>query len=307
MPRVSVIIPTHNRATLVARAVRSALAQTYSDLEVLVVDDASTDDTREMLLRIGDARVRYLRHDTNRGVSAARNTALAHLSGELVAFLDDDDEWLPEKLRLQMELVDKVDGRVGLISCGHYDVDHATAQIRKVILPDHRGWVLERLLRQGHYSHTSTVVARAECFARVGLFDRVYRYGEDYDMWLRIARDYQADFVREPLVRRYAQPTGLSQNLDAIVAAKEALLAKYRDFYETEPHIFSRRLQMLGVYYCFAGRMKEGRRSFRRAIGRRPLGVKSYLYAALSLTGPRAFRTSYRVSTALKSARGVPV
>src|SRR4029453_1391166 len=103
MPKVSVVIPTHNRADLLDRAVRSALAQTHADLEVLIADDASSDGTGEVVARIGAARGKYFRHDGNRGVAAARNTAITNATGEFIAFLDDDDEWLPEKLRIQLD------------------------------------------------------------------------------------------------------------------------------------------------------------------------------------------------------------
>src|SRR5262245_46065882 len=122
MARVSVVIPTYNRATLVVRAVRSVLSQTFPDLEVLVVDDASSEDVFDAVMRFGDPRVRYWRHAVNRGVAAARNTAMAHASGEFIAFLDDDDEWLPDKLMTQLDRLRRASRRLGLLGSGHYAV-----------------------------------------------------------------------------------------------------------------------------------------------------------------------------------------
>lgn len=105
MPEVSVIIPTHNRQRLVSRAVRSVLNQTYEDLECIVVDDASSDGTPQVIQTIEDERLVYLRHDRNRGASGARNTGIRAAKSSLIAFLDDDDEWLPEKLVKQVPLL----------------------------------------------------------------------------------------------------------------------------------------------------------------------------------------------------------
>lgn len=98
IPTVSVVIPTYNRAHLVGRAIQSVLNQTYQDFEIIVVDDGSTDNTEEVVKSFNDPRIRYIRHDQNRGGSAARNTGIKMARGEYIAFQDSDDEWLPEKL-----------------------------------------------------------------------------------------------------------------------------------------------------------------------------------------------------------------
>src|SRR4030043_1337098 len=103
-PTVSVIIPTYNRAHLVGRSIRSVLNQTYQDLEVIVVDDGSKDNTAEIVRGITDPRIVFLKHEKNRGVSAARNTGLKAARGKYIAFQDSDDEWLPQKLEKQLEL-----------------------------------------------------------------------------------------------------------------------------------------------------------------------------------------------------------
>src|SRR5438132_12765470 len=103
-PTVSVIIATHNRARLLRRAIHSVLAQTFEDWELLVVDDGSTDNTETIAVSLQDLRICYLRHEVNRGLSAARNTGIRISRGEYVAFLDDDDEWLPKKLERELEV-----------------------------------------------------------------------------------------------------------------------------------------------------------------------------------------------------------
>jgi glycosyltransferase involved in cell wall biosynthesis len=293
MPKVSVVIPTHNRAGLLGRAVRSVLSQTFQDLEVLITDDASTDGTRDMVSRLGDSRVRYLAHDVNKGVAAARNTALAQASGEFLAFLDDDDEWLPDKLQIQLDHFARARPAVGLMGSAYYAVASANNRRSGVVVPRLRGRVFEDLLRQGHFNHTSTVMARAECFDGAGVFDTSLPYAEDFDMWLRIARDYEVDFVPSPLVRRHYEADGISRNYEAIVSGTEAHLRKYRDFFVRNPRVFNARLQRLATCYCFAGDTRHGRRVLYRAIAQRPLSLKNYVWTAMSLFGPRTFRSAY--------------
>jgi glycosyltransferase involved in cell wall biosynthesis len=296
MARVSVVIPTYNRAHLLVRAVRSVLSQTFADLEVLIVDDASAGDVSEALMRIRDRRVRYWRHDINRGVAAARNAAMSHASGEYIAFLDDDDEWLPDKLMIQLDRLRRASPGLGLLGSGHYAV--GSDRIGQFV-PRLRGRVFERLLTEGVFAHTSTIVARATCFESVGMFDESFPYGEDFDMWLRIARRYDVDFVPSLLVRQHAGTDGLSANYQAIVCGVEAHLGKYRDFFERNPAVFNARLQRLATSYCFAGDTKQGRHVLYRAMAQRPLALKNYAWAALALCGPQTFRSCYAARHAL--------
>ena len=114
--KVSVIIPTYNRAEFLRSAIESALNQTYTDLEIIVSDDKSTDHTREVVKSFKDNRIKYILNEGNKGPSATRNTAILASKGEYIAFLDDDDEWLPDKLQSQVEVLDKSQVKI----CGVY-------------------------------------------------------------------------------------------------------------------------------------------------------------------------------------------
>jgi hypothetical protein len=219
-----------------------------------------------------------------------------------MAFLDDDDEWLPEKLRLQMECIGQARRTVGVVTTG-YRVHSATSRIVEEVIPSQRGWMFESVLRRGCFDHTSTVLARAECFDRVGLFDVMLPYGEDLDMWLRIAMEYEMDFVGRPLVRVYAQANGLSNDYNLRTSGMEAHLQKFGHFFESNGNVFSERLKKLGTDYCFAGNTRRGRQLFYRAIAHRPLWAKTYLCAALSFMGPRAVRSCYRWKESLTTPR----
>ena len=186
---VSVVIPTYNYAHFLIGAVESALAQTYPDREVIVVDDGSTDDTRDRLAPF-DGRIRYI-HQENRGLSAARNAGIRAARGPLIAFLDSDDLWHPEKLAVQARYIERHPG-VALLASDHLDMH--TSEIDRVDWPRVDGTraiaahaVSFDELVVGSRFGACGVVARRWCFDEVGLFDETLRSAEDVDMWIRIA------------------------------------------------------------------------------------------------------------------------
>lgn len=198
-PLVSVVVPTYNRAALLPRAVRGALNQSYRHLELLIIDDASSDDTAAVVAEIGDPRVRYLRQAQNGGVAAARNRGLREAKGALIAFLDSDDEWMPNKLERQVDLMRRRPDKVALVHSGV--LEHGADGDRIVHRPQHRGDVWHEMLHWNAVgSAASGVVIRREVVETVGLFDASLPAIEDYDYWTRVSRFYELDFVSEPLI-----------------------------------------------------------------------------------------------------------
>ena len=124
MPRISVIVPTYNRKNMLLSAIRSVLNQTYKDFEIIVIDDASSDGTRRAMNGIENERLRYIRHEENRGQSAAYNTGIKASEGTYIAFLNDDDEYVPNKLERQLKVLENSRPEVGLVYSGHYRVDN---------------------------------------------------------------------------------------------------------------------------------------------------------------------------------------
>src|SRR5678815_5471292 len=120
MPKVSVVIPTRNRAEFLRAAIQSVLNQTFQGFEIIVVDDASEDKTPEIVRTFTDTRMTYVRHDTNKGQGVTRNDGISRASGEFIALLDDDDEWLPGKLEKQIRVLDSSRSDVGLVYTGLY-------------------------------------------------------------------------------------------------------------------------------------------------------------------------------------------
>jgi glycosyltransferase involved in cell wall biosynthesis len=231
MPRVSITIPTFNCARFIERAIDSALAQTYADYEIVVVDDGSTDDTRQVLARYGD-KVRYV-HQPNGGLSSARNLALAHASGELIAYLDADDIWYPHRLERQVAFLD------ARPDCGfvHSDVtiiDEADRVLHQRFNAETRRPVPEGactldLLRRCHVQ-VPTVLERRACIERVGNFDGRLKTAQDYLHWIRIAMAGMAvGYIAEPLAMYRRTTSSLSSSprrvLDDCVIIFEELLA----------------------------------------------------------------------------------
>ncbi|WP_166259504.1 glycosyltransferase family 2 protein [Marinobacter salicampi] len=199
-PTVSVIIPVYNRAHLLQRTLESVIAQSYPDFEVLLVDDCSDDDPAAVVESFQDPRLHYLRQPENQGVAAARNRGLREARGQYIAFLDDDDEWFPEKLALQIELFRRSSPEVGLVYTGVETVADDGSYTLQV--PSARGDLYRELLvRNILHGGGSNIMIRRNVIARVGFFDEHLPAIEDYDYWLRICRWYKTDVVSTPLIR----------------------------------------------------------------------------------------------------------
>lgn len=196
MPTVSVVIPTYSRANLLPRALESVLNQTYDDIEVIIVDDCSPDDTPNVVESYSDNRIEYIRHDRNRGANAARNTGICAASGEYLALLDDDDKWLEDKLKLQISLFEELEDSFGLVYAGRRIV--LNEEVIEKYLPHLEGDIYQRLLRR-NVIPSETPLIKNECFDQIGLFDNELRSCQDWDMWLRIAESYKISFVPEVL------------------------------------------------------------------------------------------------------------
>ena len=235
-PLVSVIVPAYQAASTLGRALDSALAQDYPALEVIVVDDGSTDATRPLVEAYvaRDPRVRYY-WQANLGVGAARNTAVAHAQGEYLALLDADDAWLPGKLRLQAEVLRRHPA-IGLVFSDSRHVDVVTGRSRLFFelyaralrqmqvegVPPHPDVFritsdARRTLFGSGLINTATVVLRASLFQQAGGFATAWLGPEDLDLWLRVARMSELAFCTRQFTVRYLQATSGSRANDRVI------------------------------------------------------------------------------------------
>lgn len=211
-PLVSVVIPTHNRASVVTRAVCSVLSQTYKNLEIIVIDDGSNDETVKVLSIFSDLRILT---QENKGVSAARNTGIANSSGELIAFLDSDDEWLPEKIEKQVSLYDSKNKHF-ICHTNEIWMRNGKAVNQKKIHQKQGGYFFDRAVERCLISPSAVILSR-KLLDNVGRFDEEFEAAEDYDLWLRITSRYEVDFIDEPLIIKHAgEPNQLSFTIPAI-------------------------------------------------------------------------------------------
>ncbi|HSF82167.1 MAG TPA: glycosyltransferase [Anaerolineales bacterium] len=213
MPTVSVIIPAYNQGDYLREAIDSVLAQTFTDFEVIVVDDGSTDHTARVAKSYQDQRVRYL-YQENQGLSAARNTGIRNTTGQYLSFLDSDDQFLPEKLTLLLNELQNKDG-TGLIAGQAVPIDETGNRVGKIFdkpLPDDT-----RQLLLGNPLHVGSVMVTRSWQEIVGFFDESLRSYEDWDMWLRLGRaGCNVGWVAKPVsLYRFhtAQMTRLSQQM----------------------------------------------------------------------------------------------
>jgi glycosyltransferase involved in cell wall biosynthesis len=218
-PRVSVLLPVRDGARFLREALESVLAQTLSDLELLVVDDGSTDETPEILASVTHERLRVLRQE-HAGLVAALERGLAEARAPFLARMDADDVSLPQ--RLERQLAALTDG-VGLVGCGVERIDETGRVLGSHMLPPDDAALRRRLLLRNPFAHGSVVVRR-EALERAGGYRADYGANEDYDLWRRIARDWELAAVPEILYRYREHPAAVTRSrVDERVASRERL------------------------------------------------------------------------------------
>lgn len=226
-PPVSVIIPNYNYGRFVRQAIESALAQTYSNIEIVVVDDGSNDDSEEVLTSFA-GKIKWIKQ-TNQGVSAARNRAVAESGGEILAFLDADDVWLPEKIEKQVAVFSS-DENIGLVHCGLVDFDDA-GNLLAEHLDGMSGAVSRDLLayrRSVILGGGSAAVVTRKAFDKSGGFDINLRIGEDWEFYYRVAKNFSVGFVPEILLKyRIHSNNSFAGNRSSVARMETDMLLAY--------------------------------------------------------------------------------
>ena len=236
-PDVSVILPTYNRAALLDRAIISVLEQTAHNIELIVVDDASDDETTQVLRSYTDPRLITLRHPVRRGAAAARNSGIRISRGDMIAFQDSDDWWEPQKLARQIAYLRASPPRVAVVYCrfrhigpGHNIVRASLTRVlaSQLAVPGRQlQGDLSAALVRGNFITTQTALIRRECLLTVGGFDEQLSRFQDWDLWLRIAQQYQFAYLTAPLVTTYVAPARISDDAGALETAFARLVSKH--------------------------------------------------------------------------------
>lgn len=230
---VSIIIPTYNREKEIVRAIYSILQQTYVYYEIIVVDDGSTDNTREAVQQIGDDRIRYIYLEQNQGACHARNVGIQESKYEYIAFQDSDDEWMPDKLERQMQKMKESSSDVGMVYCRMEGVSRNGQE--NTICPPY-DWPediplegnLFRLLLWRNIIGTPAMLIRKECLRQTGVFKDGLKCLQDWELALRIAKRCRIGFVDDILVRLYKTPNSISTNYVAHLISRCYMVSLYR-------------------------------------------------------------------------------
>ncbi len=235
MDKISVIMPTYNRGDVIERSVRSVLSQTYKNLELIIVDDGSTDNTEQLIHGFGDTRIVYAKQGRNAGAAHARNTGAGLASGEWIAFQDSDDEWVQDKLEKQMDYWRR-HPEYAMVYCPFTTYREADTKGIKTPSEEYtreelEGNILQSILIQNKIG-TPTMLMKKESFFCVGGFDESYRCLEDWDFAIRFSQKYSIGFLDEPLVKVYRQEDSLSNKTAEYYAYRSRMIIQYKALLE---------------------------------------------------------------------------
>jgi len=305
-PTVSVIIPTYNCESYITETIHSVLDQSFKDVEIIVVDDGSTDRTREIVVSRG-SRVRLVTQ-VNSGVCAARNYGIREAQGQYICLMDHDDYWSPDKLALQLEQMHR-HPEVGLVYSsfiwwhpGEDGVFPNHSSFDQTSLPDgideqFSGWIYHQLLLDC-WVLTSAALIRAEVFEKCGMYDESLPYSEDWDLWLRFSREFPFIKLKKALTL-YRQHPRQGNRVPRSIDYRTELLAKAaakwglcsRDGRCITKRQFNQNIARYhseyGLHNLSAGNLKTANQAFLKAWSRYPLNWKSLAFIPASLLGWR--------------------
>jgi len=294
VPEVSVVIPVFNGATFVSRAIESVLRQTLPDLELVVVDDGSTDETPSVVQAFTDPRIRYIRQ-TNQGPSVARNTGIRATTAPWVAFLDGDDYWLPTKLEAQLARV-RAMPQAGLVYAGGTYRDMSGAVIADMPATVEGDLLPQLLLDNCLAGSTSSAMVRRDVLNKIGLFDESMSCCEDWELWLRVANATQIAKVEERLVCIVNRPGSLNKRArDVRNVSLDMLKTAFATY--GAPHSHLRRRALWNVYRSSAmthqthGDTGKATRDILRAISYCPHILPTYWSLFRIVTAPLMSRS----------------
>lgn len=299
MPKVSIIIPAYNSSRFISEAIKSIFNQTFKDFEIIVIDDGSTDDTKDVLKPFIH-QIQYIFKE-NGGVASARNVGIRMSKGKYIAFLDYDDIWLPNKLELQVQILDTCP-QVGLVHTDNLFLinNETSSHTCKSKIKDKKllsGRIFKSLLMQKFFLTCSTVMVRKVCFDKVGLFDISLPPADDFDMWLRITKEWDCAYIDIPLVKYRIHSSNISRNHQKMHSATFAVLTKiFTDSLFTEdtqllrPRVLSNFYYAAGASNYCAGDLRQAKLNLVKSLKYFPFRIDSYLCLIKCMLGDRWLR-----------------
>lgn len=282
MTTVSVVIPTYNRADVLPRAIDSVLNQTYEDFNVVVIDDGSTDNTEDVVKSYVDDRIQYIQFKNNKGANAARTKGIKSATGEYIAFIDSDDEWLSLKIEKQIEAIQSTNADAAYT--GIRQVDQNGNYITSTF-PTISGNITDELLRGNFIGSYSTVIVSQELIDKVGYPDPELPCWQDWEWYLRLSDNALFAAVNEPLVIRHNDGDQISDNFQYRLESLEHIREKLyeRASGEAQTRIAEAYLNFhVGYSALINHRYSAARSRFVRSIRLHPQESKFYIYLSVS-------------------------
>ncbi len=278
-PLVSVIIPAYNTADLTLKTVQSVLDQTYPNIEIIVVDDGSTDSTRSKLTSTFGSRIKYI-YKENGGACSARNAGIRLAQGQYIGLLDCDDVYLPTKIEKCVEFLEKKPD-YGFVHTGAYFIDENDRVIREHShsRSKHTGFIKDKLIIS-NFVCNSTVLARKECFDKAGLFNEDIFPPADWDMWLRLSEYFRLGYLREPLTQYRVISNWCFRNLERTHRETQQVID---NFFDRNPEIpnqikhraYARFHLSMVFYYLVQHNRQAIQEQFKLALEHGPLNIKT--------------------------------
>jgi glycosyltransferase involved in cell wall biosynthesis len=294
LPKLSVIIPTYNNDRYIQRAISSLLEQSFKDFEIIIVDDGSTDDTRDIVKAYGDS-IRYI-YQENKGLAGARNTGIDVSNGELLAFLDADDWFAKKNLETKVSFLEKNPDAVWVYSDWQFvdaQGNHLDRGSTRFKFADKKvdGYVFAELLYNRNFISPCAVVIKKSVLEEVGCFDPQVVCQEDWDLWLRLSLRYPCNYIDEALVYVFDRPHSLSKDFTKWAYGNAFIVDKLENLI---PHDFERRKQalarlqadkhtFLARVFIKKGQIKNGLRAYFTSIRHLPYQKRVYWLVLMAL------------------------
>lgn len=281
---VTAVITTHKRIPqIVTRAIKSILNQTYSNIEIIIVDDSPQDyvyrnEVKKEIEELAPDAI-YIQNSQTLGACAARNVGLKHASGKYIAYLDDDDEWLPNKIESQLEQFAKANINTCMVYCAFIKYDESTGEKKKIPLKKCQGMIYEELLRYGNIcGGMSMPLIRTDYLREIGGFDEKMPALQDYDVWLRLAKKYPIIYDEEYLVKYYwGEGDQISKNPDNKIGGIKRIISKNENVINNDKHIKWKFYSLLTNFLIWKKQVKEATRYFKICIKTQPFKIYNNL------------------------------
>ncbi len=298
-PLVSIILPTYNRAYIVGRAIESILSQSFTDFELIIVDDGSSDNTEQVVNSFQDRRIKFLRQEKNRGVSVAINAGLRIASGVFIAIQGSDDEWYPHKLEQEVNVLRQSPKTVGVV---YSRIEKIMRDGQKIYLPQDgfsptSGNLHKQILSSNFITPQATLIRR-ECFESVGFFDEDPRMVslEDWELWIRFSMQFEFVYIGKVGARTAISSDSLTQDQERRLLAREAIFQKHHNHFLRYPDIYIKQSYSIGNAFALRGEMKRARSYLWTAFKKNPLNIRyAIAFLVVWIGAPSLYRLVARM------------